>query len=75
MLPKAFFVCLLFTVAVFIPVVMANASDRYDMYSQCGAPFCGFTGGTAIAGAVASMDRNATAGALDDKHDEKPPKM
>ena len=75
MLSKTSFVWLFFTVAVFIPVATANASDRYDMYNQCGAPFCGSTGGAAIAGAMTSMNRNATAGALDDGLDEKPHKM
>lgn len=75
MLPKAIFGSLLFAAIIFAPVATANKSDRYDMYNQCGAPFCGSTGGAAIAGAVASMDRNATAETQDDTAGERLPKM
>jgi hypothetical protein len=60
MLTKSILSLLFLAIAIFAPTIHANASDRYDPYNHCGAPFCGSVGAAAAAGAVARMDRQDT---------------
>lgn len=50
---------------VFTPLALAGASDRYDPFNNCGAPFCGSAGSVAAAGALARVERNGTAAVRD----------
>lgn len=67
MFSKTVFGAVFFAMAVLAPVTLATASDKYDPYNRCGAPFCASTGGAAAAAAVARMDRHKSAGTLNDK--------
>ncbi|KAJ4363874.1 hypothetical protein N0V95_000944 [Ascochyta clinopodiicola] len=67
---KYFLTIIFLAMAVFVPVIFATGSDRYDPFNHCGAPFCGSTGAAAGAGAVARMDHKGPAGDLKHKHAE-----
>lgn len=74
MFAKTFFGVVFIAMAVFTAGTSASASDKYDPYNHCGAPFCGSTGGAAAAGVVARMQRHDPAGTPKDKPVEKPVK-
>ncbi|KAF2629095.1 hypothetical protein BU25DRAFT_457340 [Macroventuria anomochaeta] len=76
MLPRPIFSLFFLTMTTLAPVASASgASDRYDPFNHCGAPFCGSTGNVAAAGALARVERNGTAGIVNDKLNDKLPKM
>ncbi|KAF9693102.1 hypothetical protein EKO04_008801 [Ascochyta lentis] len=75
MLLKPSLALLFLAMAIFASVAIATASDHYDLYNLCGAPFCGSVGAAAAAGAVARMDRRGPVSNQNDKPIKTPSKV
>ena len=76
MLSKPVFSVVFLVVVILAPITSAGrASDRYDAFNHCGAPFCGSTGNAAGAGALARVDRNGITGVVNDELNAQLPKI